>query len=463
MLRTHSKKINFFLGPILFLILILIPIPDLSDAGQAVLACTAWVAFWWITEAVELPVASILPIVIFPLSGALTVEQTSISYGNPYIYLFLGGFIIGLTIEKWNLHKRIAYNIIRTVGSGEKRVILGFMIATGFLSMWISNTATAIMMLPIGVSVASHFGDRQPFSRNLLLGIGYAASIGGMATLIGTPPNIILAGIVKESMGIEISFLDWMLFATPFSIVLLLLSWFLLTRYKANAKAENIDEQLRDLGKMTTQEKRVLLVFSLVALMWISRSFLLNRIIPTLDDTIIAVLGAVVMFIIPAGNGKGNLMDWKSARNLPWDILLIFGAGLAIAKGFSNTDLTFWLAGHFSQLNFLPTAALFLIVIASINFLTEITSNTATASMVLPLLITLGISLKMDTLPLLAGSALAASCAFMLPVATPPNAIVFSSGKIKIRDMIMAGFKLNIISIILIFLFTQTVWRLIFG
>jgi sodium-dependent dicarboxylate transporter 2/3/5 len=284
-----------------------------------------------------------------------------------------------------------------------------------------------------------------------------------MATLIGTPPNIILAGIVKESMGIEISFLDWMLFATPFSIVLLLLSWFLLTRYKANAKAENIDEQLRDLGKMTTQEKRVLLVFSLVALMWISRSFLLNRIIPTLDDTIIAVLGAVVMFIIPAGNGKGNLMDWKSARNLPWDILLIFGAGLAIAKGFSNTDLTFWLAGHFSQLNFLPTAALFLIVIASINFLTEITSNTATASMVLPLLITLGISLKMDTLPLLAGSALAASCAFMLPVATPPNAIVFSSGKIKIRDMIMAGFKLNIISIILIFLFTQTVWRLIFG
>ncbi|MEO6949084.1 MAG: DASS family sodium-coupled anion symporter [Ginsengibacter sp.] len=463
MLRTHSKKINFFLGPILFLILILIPIPDLSDAGQAVLACTAWVAFWWITEAVELPVASILPIVIFPLSGALTIEQTSISYGNPYIYLFLGGFIIGLTIEKWNLHKRIAYNIIRTVGSGEKRVILGFMIATGFLSMWISNTATAIMMLPIGVSVASHFGDRQPFSRNLLLGIGYAASIGGMATLIGTPPNIILAGIVKESMGIEISFLDWMLFATPFSIVLLLLSWFLLTRYKANAKAENIDEQLRDLGKMTTQEKRVLLVFSLVALMWISRSFLLNRIIPTLDDTIIAVLGAVVMFIIPAGNGKGNLMDWKSARNLPWDILLIFGAGLAIAKGFSNTDLTFWLAGHFSQLNFLPTAALFLIVIASINFLTEITSNTATASMVLPLLITLGISLKMDTLPLLAGSALAASCAFMLPVATPPNAIVFSSGKIKIRDMIMAGFKLNIISIILIFLFTQTVWRLIFG
>ena len=221
MIRTNAKKITFFLGPILFLVIIYLPINGLSAAGQAVLACTSWVAFWWITETVELPVASILPIVIFPLSGALTIEQTTSSYGNPYIYLFLGGFIIGLTIEKWNLHKRIAFNIIRKVGSGEKKVILGFMIATGFLSMWISNTATAIMMLPIGVSVANHFGNRQPFSRNLLLGIAYSASIGGMATLIGTPPNIILAGIVKESLGIEISFLDWMLFATPFSILLL--------------------------------------------------------------------------------------------------------------------------------------------------------------------------------------------------------------------------------------------------
>lgn len=463
MLRDKSKKVTFVLGPILFLIIILLPIPDLSDAGQAVLACTAWVAFWWITEAVELPVASILPIVIFPLSGALTIAQTTSSYGNPYIYLFMGGFIIGLTIEKWNLHKRIAFNIIRTVGSGEKRVLLGFMIATGFLSMWISNTATAIMMLPIGVSVAKHFGNRQPFSRNLLLGIAYAASIGGMATLIGTPPNIILAGIVKESMGIEISFLDWMLFATPFSVVLLLLTWFLLTRFKSEAKAGNIDEQLRGLGKMSIQEKRVSLVFGLVALLWVSRSFLLNKFIPTLDDTIIAVLGALAMFMVPAGKGKGNLMDWKTARNLPWDVLLIFGAGLSIAKGFSNTDLTVWLAEHFSKLNFLPVAVLFLIIFASINFLTEVTSNTATASMILPVLITLGISLNLDTLPLLAGSALAASCAFMLPVATPPNAIVFSSGHIKIRDMIRAGFKLNIISIILIFLFIQTLWRLVFG
>lgn len=462
MLRSHSKKITFLLGPILFVIILLLPIPTLSDAGQSVLACTAWVAFWWITETVELPVTSILPIVIFPLSGALTIEQTTSSYGNPFIYLFMGGFIIGLTIEKWDLHKRIAFNIIRTIGSGEKRVLLGFMIATAFLSMWISNTATAIMMLPIGVSVARHFGNRQPFSKNLLLGIGYAASIGGMATLIGTPPNIILAGIIKESMNIEISFLDWMLFATPFSIILLILAWFILTRFKPVQQTANLDEQLKQLGKITIQEKRVLLVFSIVAFLWISRSFLLNKVLPTVDDTIIAILGALAMFIIPAGKGKGNLMDWKTARNLPWDVLLIFGAGLAIAKGFSNTDLTVWLAEHFSALDFMPAALLIIIIIASINFLTEITSNTATASMVLPLLITLGISLHLDTLPLLAGAALAASCAFMLPVATPPNAIIFSSGHIRIKDMIRAGFMLNIISIILIFLFIQVTWNWIF-
>lgn len=463
MLKTHSKKITFILGPILFIIIFLLPVPDLSEAGQSVLACTVWVAFWWITETVELPVASILPIVIFPLSGALTIEQTTSSYGNPYIYLFMGGFIIGLTIEKWNLHKRIAFNIIRTVGSGEKKVLLGFMIATAFLSMWISNTATAIMMLPIGVSVAGHFGNRQPFSRNLMLGIGYAASIGGMATLIGTPPNIILAGIVRDSMNIEISFLDWMMFATPFSFVLLILTWVLLSRFKQEPMVGNLDEELKGLGKISIPEKRVTLVFAIVAFLWISRSFLLNQFIPTLDDTIIAVVGALAMFIIPAGKGRGNLMDWKTARNLPWDVLLIFGAGLAIAKGFSNTDLTVWLAGHFSKLDFLPTAAILIIIIAAINFLTEVTSNTATASMVLPLLITLGISLHLDTLPLLAGAALAASCAFMLPVATPPNAIIFSSGHIKIKDMVRAGFFLNIISIVLIFLFIQSVWGWVFG
>ena len=461
-IKRHFQKINFIIGPLLFIGILLLPIAGLSDQGKSVLACTAWVAFWWITEAVELPIASILPIVIFPLSGALTIEQTTTSYGSPFIYLFMGGFIIGLAIEKWDLHKRIAFTIISKIGTSEKRVLLGFMVATAFLSMWISNTAAAIMMLPIGISVSNHFNNDPIFSKNLMLGIAYSASIGGLATLIGTPPNIIFAGIVKESLSIEISFFDWMLFGTPLSIILLIITWFYLSRYKVIPKAESAGYAPVKLAKMSIQEKRVTAVFVFVAVMWITRSFIWSSILPGMDDTIIAILGALLMFIIPAGEGKGNLMDWKSARILPWDVLLIFGAGLAIAKGFSQTDLTTWLAGHFASLSFMPIAIIVLLIIAAINFLTEITSNTATASMVLPLLISLSISLGIETLPLMAGAALAASCAFMLPVATPPNAIVFSAGTIKIKDMIRTGFIINIISIILIFLFVQYVWDLIF-
>lgn len=462
MFKQRTKAINFIIGPILFLLVNMIPFEGLSPQGRAVLACTVWVAFWWITEAVELPVTSLLPIVIFPLSGALTVADTTSSYGNPYIFLFMGGFVVGLAIERSGLHRRIAFNIINVVGTSEKKVILGFMVATGFLSMWISNTATAIMMLPIGISVASHFGDRQPFSKNLMLGIAYAASIGGIGTLIGTPPNIILAGVVKETLGYEISFLNWMLFAIPFAIILLLITWFSLTRYKAEKKSEPVNYGLDSLGKMSIVEKRVTIAFILVAFLWISRSFLWNDILPMLDDTIIAIFGALLMFTIPAGDGNGPLMNWKIAKKIPWDVLLLFGAGLVIAKGFSTTDLTTWLAEHFTYLDFLPVAVFTILIIASINFLTEITSNTATASMLLPVLITIGMSLNMDVLPLLAAAAISASCAFMMPVATPPNAIVFSSGKVTISQMIRAGFALNITAILLTFIFVQFVWGLIF-
>lgn len=456
------KRINLFIGPLLFIIVMLLPVDGLSTEGKSVMACTLWVAFWWITEAVELPVASILPIVIFPLSGGLQLGEITASYGHPLIYLFMGGFIIGLAIQKWNLHQRIAYNIIEVVGTSEKRVILGFMLATAFLSMWISNTATAVMMLPIGLSVVNHFGDRKPFSKNLMLGIAYAASIGGVATLIGTPPNIILAGIVKESLGMEISFFRWMVFATPFSILLLIITWAYLTRYKIEEQATKESFQMAKLPKMSVQEKRVSIVFVLVAFLWLTRSFIWEPIFPGLDDTIIAIIGAVLMFLIPAGEGKGNLMDWESARKLPWDVLLIFGAGLAIAKGFAETDLTTWLAGYFVHLNFLPAFAIIFLVIAVINFLTEITSNTATASLILPVLVTLSVSLGVETLPLLAGAAIAASCAFMLPVATPPNAIIFSSGKVTIKEMVKTGFLLNVLSIVITFCFVNWIWGLVF-
>jgi len=454
---------NFFLlaGPLSFLIIKYIHIEGLSPEGQAVLACTCWVAIWWISEAAELPVTSILPLVILPLAGGLTIDQTATSYANPLIFLFMGGFIIGLAIEKWGLHQRIAYKIIDFVGKGEKRMILGFMLATGFLSMWLSNTATTIMMLPIGLSVINHMGERQPFSRSLMLGIAYAASIGGMATLIGTPPNLILAGVVREAFQIEISFMQWMIFALPLSVILLFATWFYLTRYKVTVNDHAEDVALLELGKMSLQEKRVLAIFSLVAFFWITRSFIWDAFIPGLDDTIIAIIGALLMFLVPAGEGKGMLMNWNSAKKLPWDVLLIFGAGLAIAKGFSQTDLASWLAMQFMAANFLPAMLISLLVIAGINFLTEVTSNTATASMILPLLITLTAALGIPPIPLLAGAAIAASCAFMLPVATPPNAIVFSSGKIRIGEMARIGLWLNLTSIFFIFLFIYYWWPVV--
>lgn len=453
MKQLPLKSIHLIAGPLLFIIVYFWDIPTLSHEGKAVLAGTLWTAYWWITEAVELPVTSLIPIIIFPLSGALSLEQTTSSYGNPFIFLFLGGFLIGLAIEKWNLHKRIAYQIIRSIGTSEKRVLLGFMVSTAFVSMWISNTATTIMMLPIGVSVISQFRNSDRFARNLMLGIAYAASIGGMATLIGTPPNIILAGVIKESLKIDLSFSSWMVFATPFSLLLLLICWWYLSRGLEKKKDESFTFNPDPLERISVAEKRVLVVFCFVAFLWITRTFIWNRFIPALDDSIIAMFGGLVLFIIPSGNNE-KLLDWKTARKLPWDVLLLFGGGLAIAKGFSKTDLTTWLAGHFSQIHLAP-AIIMLIIIASINFLTEITSNTATASIMLPLLYSLSVPMKIDSLSLLAGGAIAASCAFMLPVATPPNAIVFSSGKIKIGDMMRTGFFMNIASILLIYVFVE--------
>ncbi len=453
------KRIFQILGPVLFILIQFIPFKDLSIEGRAVLASTAWVALWWITEAVELEFTSLMPIILLPLSGGLPIKETTSAYGHPFIFLFMGGFIIGLAIEKWQLHRRIAFGIIRFVGSGEKRIILGFMLATAFLSMWISNTATAVMMLPIGVSVVNIYQNREQFALNLMLGIGYSASIGGMATLIGTPPNIIFAGVVKDSLNEEISFLRWMLFALPFVVVLLFICWFYLTRnlQKGKSGMEIPDKP----GSITIPEKRVLVVFVLIAFFWMTRSLIWNSFIPQLNDTIIAMAGALVLFLIPSGTGEGNLMNWNTAKKLPWGILLIFGGGLAIARGFAQTDLATWLANRFLLLQEAPFWLILILVIAGINFLTEITSNTATASMILPILISLAAILDVPPYVLMAGAVLASSAAFMLPVATPPNAIVFGSGKIKIQDMVRKGVWLNLISILIIFLFVQWWWPLI--
>ena len=457
------------LGPILFLLTrYLFNFEGLSDQGNAVLASTLWIAIWWTTEAIPIAVTSLLPIILFPLSGALTLEDTSSSFGHRYIFLYLGGFILALAIEKWNLHKRIALNIIKLIGTDVRKIILGFMIATSFLSMWISNTATAVMMLPIGIAIIKQMkdlkstsqGENTIFGKALMLSIAYSASIGGIATLIGTPPNLVFAGIVHELYDIEISFLQWIIFGLPISIILLTISWIYLTRVAFKFPQTNFEEgqaeinrQLKALGKIGYEEKIVLIVFILTGLAWISRTFLLNLFLPNLDDSIIALIAGICLFLINAGPDRDQkIMFWEDAVKLPWGILLLFGGGLAIAAGFQESDLATWIAESMVQLNGSSVIIILLVVVAAVNFLTEITSNLATIAMLLPILAPTAILLDVHPYLLMVGATLSASCAFMLPVATPPNAVVFGSKYLKISDMVRVGLLMNVISIIFILL-----------
>lgn len=460
-----AKKIGLILGPALFLITLLWFHPEgLSKEANAILASTLWVAVWWITEAVPIAITSLLPIVLFPLTGGLGLAETTASFGHRYIFLYIGGFILAIAIERWNLHKRIALNIIQFIGTNVKSIILGFMIATAFLSMWISNTATSVMMLPIGMAIISQLIDNpdtienenKTFGKALMLAIAYSASIGGIATLIGTPPNLVLAGIVQETYGVEITFSKWFMFGLPISLILLVLCWKYLTEFAFSFKQKafpggkaEINKQLKSLGKISYEEKMVLLIFIATAFAWITRSFLLQKFIPNLDDTIIAVISGIILFILPASKGKNRkLINWEEAVRLPWGILLLFGGGLALAQGFTTSGLAEWIGG---QMTLLEGASLFIILlflIAMVNFLTEITSNLATTAMILPILAPLALIIDVHPFILMVGATVAASCAFMLPVATPPNAVVFGSGYLRIPDMVKAGIWMNLFSII---------------
>ncbi|MEM9986781.1 MAG: DASS family sodium-coupled anion symporter, partial [Bacteroidota bacterium] len=382
-------------------------------------------------------------------------------------------------IERWNLHRRIALNIIYRLGTNPSMLVLGFMVATGLLSMWISNTATSLMMLPIGMAVVKQLSDKEaeaamatPFAKALMLGIAYAASIGGTATLIGTPPNLIFAGIVQDLFGIEITFVQWFRFGLPFSVIMMSLCWWLLTQrmFKLSSKditegKEVIKQQLKGLGPISAAETWVLVIFSLTAFAWISRSYLLKPILPGIDDTIIGLIGATLLFMLPAPGQEGRrLLSWKDTQKLPWGILLLFGGGLALAAGFKQTDLATWLGDQLNLLMGLSLILVLLAVTAMINFLTEITSNLATASMIMPVVAALAISLGWHPYALMVPAILAASCAFMLPVATPPNAVAFGSGYLRMGDMIRAGVWLNLLSILLIvawvYLYLPGIWDL---
>lgn len=466
----NPKKIGLVTGPLLFLLTFFFYHPEgMSPEANAVLASTLWIAAWWITEALPIAVTSLLPIILFPLTGALDLETTTASFGHKYIFLYIGGFILAIAIERWNLHRRLALNIIDLIGTNINSIVLGFMIATGFLSMWISNTASSVMMLPIGMAIIKQLKDdprtiadeNKIFGRVLMLSIAYSASIGGIATLIGTPPNLVLAGIVQELYGIEISFSKWIMFGLPVSIFLLIICWKYLTRFTRHFKQQSfpggrkeIKNQLKLLGKIGHEEKTVLIVFAVTAFAWISRSFLLEKFIPGIDDTIIAVVAGIALFILPAGKGsERKIITWEEAVKLPWGILLLFGGGLAIAQGFKVTGLASWIGSQMILLNGIPLILLLLALVAAVNFLTEITSNLATTAMLLPVFASLALTIDVHPYVLMVGATVAASCAFMLPVATPPNAVVFGSGYLSIGTMVRAGVMMNILSILVLTLF----------
>ena len=462
----QPAQIGRVLGPILFFIIQFYWTPDgLSEQGVAAFAVASWVGIWWVTEAVPIAVTAILPVVLFPLSGALDIAATTTAYGHKYVFLYLGGFFLAIAIEKVNLHRRIALTVISLIGTRMRMIVLGFMVATAFLSMWISNTATSVMMLPIGLAIVAQFRDHpdtpenehEEFGKMLMLAIAYSASLGGIATLIGTPPNLVLAGIVKELYEVEINFLDWMLFAFPLSVLLLFICWVYLTRYAVKLEAahftggvEEIKRQRKLLGIMSSNEKRELIVFVLTAFAWMTRSFLFSPIIPAIDDTLIALIAGILLFVIPSSEEKGGVLEWDDAKKIPWGILLLFGGGLAIAQGFKDTGLAKWLAEQLTQLDFLPLLVMTLVLVAVINFLTEVNSNLATTAMILPVLAPLAAAMGVHPYIFMVSATLAASCAFMLPVATPPNAVVFGSGYINMSSMMRAGFGLNLISILLI-------------
>lgn len=473
---TTRQKTGFTVGLVGFvLILMTAQFTGQTSPALAVFAVAFLMASWWVSEAIPFAITSLLPIVLFPFLGVMNTSEITLSYGNHYVFLFLGGFMIAVSVERWNLHKRIALYTIQLVGTSAKQIVLGFMLASAFLSMWISNIATTMMMVTIAQAVLRQIEDDEAasetqhsnklqttfFATALLLGIAYASSIGGISTLVGTAPNVIFAGVYEEYLERQVSFFQWFQFAFPLAAISLLLAWLYLThwcfpvhRFTLHQGRASIDKQIQALGPMQYEEKMTLMIFVLVASLWIVRGIVDLPILSMVKDSTIAVLGALLLFMIPAKSIPGEgLLNWQTAVKIPWDILLLFGGGFALAKGFDHSGLTVHIA---EQLKMLETAPLLLIIFAIttlVIFLTEITSNTATASLFIPIMLSLGLAMDVPAESLMLAACIAASFAFMLPVATPPNAVVFSTRKIAIEDMMKAGIGLNLMGIVLISLF----------
>lgn len=463
------RAIGLFAGPLAFITMLLIPAPEnLEPEAWRVAATAVFMAIWWVTEAVPIPATALLPIIVFPVMDVMEVAGATQPFANPLIYLFMGGFIIALAMEKTKLHKRVALRIVQFVGTSPKAIIIGFMGAAAFLSMWVSNTATAMMMLPIAISLIE-LVEESPENENgeletnfglvLLLSLAYACNIGGIATLIGTPPNALMAGYMLDNYDVDIGFGQWMLVGLPVVIVALPVVYLILTKILLPIKMQTISggrelikKELDNMGRISQQEKMVGSVFLITAFLWILRP-LLDDYIPNISDTGIAIFGAVLMFLLPVNNDNGNLefvLKWDDAKRLPWEILILFGGGLSLAAGITETGLAEWVGESLAALEFLPIALLIILSLLAIIFLTEITSNTATAAAFIPILASVAITMGYDPLILAVPAAIGASCAFMLPVATPPNAIVFGSNMLTIPRMAKVGVTFNFLMVFVI-------------
>ena len=467
-------------GPLLFLLLFfLLPDQLLSQQARLVLSLGSWMVLWWIAEPVPIPVTSLLPLVLMPTLGIATMREAAQPYGDPVIFLFMGGFILALALEKYNLHQRIALTLIRMTGTSGNGIILGFMLATALISMWISNTATAIMMLPIATSVTALMArdlnmEQDPrfikFSTGLMLGIAYAASIGGIATIIGTPPNVVMVGYVKRTYNSDVNFFDWMLIGIPAMVLILASCYFIITRIlfrndlkSVEGSAELIRNKLAELGPMSTMEKRVLVVFGITCFFWIFRQWI-NKLAGGnyLDDTSIAIGGGVLMFLMPGdGEGKGFLLEWKDMKQMQWGILLLFGGGMALAEGMEKSGIVEKIGVYFHEHKISGAVLIFSLTFISMA-LTELMSNVALVTIFVPVVFGIAEGAGINPVYLALPVTFAASCAFMMPISTPPNAILFASGYIKMKDMIRTGLLLNLFSLVIIFLLAITLMDRIF-
>ncbi len=473
-----SKKIGLFLAPLLFFIIVNLPFTLVSELGDKVIAVAVWMIIWWITEAVHIAVTALLPLVLFPLLGVMNANDVGANYGSPIIFLFFGGFVLALALEKVNLHKRIALTIIKMTGTTPNKVILGFMIATAFMSMWISNTASTVVMLPIAISVIRLLiddddgftkGDKN-FALSVMLGIAFSANAGGIATVIGTPPNSVLIGLLENEYNTEISFVKWMTMGLPFSMAMVTLCYLVLVKWmfpcnhiQFTTSSNVISEELKKLGKISKEERRVLTIFGITVFLWITRT-LINHLLPglKLSDTIISLICAISLFVIPMNFRKGTfVLQWNDTSRLAWGILILFGGGLALAKGMASSGLVDVITQAIQNGNFSPWIVVSLLIFLML-FMTELMSNVALVAVLAPVVAGIAIGLNIPMLYVLIPVTMASSCAFMLPMATPPNAIVFASGYVKVNQMARAGVILNLLAVALLILYYLFVIPLVF-